>query len=186
MDKRALEVLKELEDFGAGHGGMWNIPPEGGKFLNILAKSAGAKNILEIGTSNGYSAIWLGEAAKSVGGKVATVESSPDKVSMAKENFKRAGLDEVIAIVHGEAPAALGALPGPFDFVFIDVWNEDYVKNFRVFFPKLSAGGLIVADNAVRHSEGIEGYLQLVRNHPQLESILIPIGNGKEVSYKIK
>ena len=185
MDQKVVKVLEELKDFGAQQGGMWNIPPETGKFLNILIKISKAKSILEIGMSNGYSAIWIGAAAAEVGGKLTTLDNSMEKVGMAEENFKKAGIDDIITIVHGDAPGAIEKLPGPFDFVFMDVWNEDYVANFEAFFPKLAAGGLIVSDNAIGHSEGIEEYLELVRNHPQIQSALIPVGNGQEVSYKI-
>ena len=184
MDKKVLKFLEELRGFGANQGGMWNIPPETGNFLNIQVKASKAKSVLEIGMSNGYSTIWMAEAVKEVGGSVTTLENSSEKVRMAQENFKKVGLDEIITIVEGDAPGIIETLPGPFDFVFMDVWNEDYVANFQAFFPKLSVGGLIVADNAIGHSDGIEEYLQLVRGQSGLQSVLVPIGNGEEMTLR--
>jgi len=163
---------------------MRNIPPETGRFLNMLVKASKARRVLEIGTSNAYSTIWLGLAAKEMGGKVITLEKDERKIMMARENLKRAELLAVVQIIEGDALKTIKKLRGPFDFVFIDAEKEDYLKYFDLVYPKTSRGGLIVADNAGSHAEELADYLERVRNHPGLESVHVPIGRGEEVSYK--
>lgn len=185
MNESARRLLNELEVFGQKHDGYYNVPPDTGQFLNILTRISKAKNILEIGTSNGYSTIWLGEAVKENAGKVTTIEIAEHKVKMAFENFKRAKLDKTIKIIHGDALQEIPKLKGRFDFLFIDAIKEDYIKYFKLAYPKLTKNAIIVADNAIMFERYMKDYLNYARNNKELKSVLIPIGSGVEFTLKI-
>ena len=186
MNESIKKLLNELEAFGHKHHGYYNISADTGKFFNILARISKAKNLLEVGTSNGYSAIWLGEAAKHNKGRVTTIDIAEHKAQMAAENFKQAKLDKTIRIVHGDALKEIPKLKGKFDFLFLDAVKEDYINYFRLAYPKLTKNAVIVADNAIMFERYMEDYLSYVRNHKNLRSVLVPIGSGVEFSLKLK
>ena len=186
MNESTKRLLDELEVFGKSHDGYYNIPADTGEFFHILALISKAKNILEVGTSNGYSTIWLGEAVKQNKGKVTTIEISEHKVKMAHEHFKRAKLDKTIKIVHGDALKEIPKLKGTFDFLFLDALKEDYINYFKLAYPKLTKNAIIVADNAVMFEKYMKDYLLYVRNNKNLRSVLVPIGSGVEFSLKLK
>ena len=178
-------MLHELEIFGRTHDGYYNISADTGQFFNILVRIAKSRNILEVGTSNGYSTIWLGEAAKEKKGKVTTIEVSEHKVKMAAENFKKANLSNV-KIVHGDALEEIPKLKGKFDFLFLDAIKEDYINYFKLVYPKLTKQAVIVADNAIMFEKYMRDYLSYVRNNKNLRSVLVPIGSGVEFTLKLK
>lgn len=184
MNESTRSLLNELEIFGQENRGFHNIPPETGEFFYMLVKIAKSKNILEIGTSNGYSTIWLGEAVKQNKGKITTIEISEHKVKMAKENFRRAELNN-IKIIHGDALEEIQKLEDSFDFLFLDAIKEDYINYFRLAYPKLTKNAVIVADNAIMFEKYMRVYLDYVRHNKNLRSVLIPIGSGVEFSLKL-
>ncbi len=194
MKKEIIELIKELEKKDAEERiqglpasvRMRNITPDVGLFLNILVKATKSTSILEIGTSNGYSTIWLGLAAKDNNGKMLTLEVDPRKVTMAKENFSRANLEDTVSILEGDAKDSIKQLDKEFDFVFIDAEKEDYIEYFDLVFPKLKVGGVIIADNVVSHAEQLKVYCDYVRANPNTQSVLVPIGRGEEVTLKIR
>lgn len=184
MNESTKSLLEDLEVFGRTHDGYYNIPAGTGEFFYILVLISKAKNILEVGTSNGYSTIWLAEAAKQNKGKITTIEISEHKVKMASENFKRAKLSN-IKIVHGDALQEIPKLKGKFDFLFLDAIKEDYINYFKLAYPKLAKGAIIVADNAIMFERYMRDYLNFARNHKDLKSVLVPIGSGVEFSLKL-
>ena len=186
MNDSTKRLLEELEVFGHTHHGFYNISADTGQFFNILARISKAKNILEVGTSNGYSTIWLAEAAKQNKGRVTTIEIAEHKVKMAGENFKRAKLDKTIKIVHGDALKEIPKLKGKFDLLFLDAIKEDYINYFKLAYPKLAKGAVIAADNAIMFEKYMKDYLSYVRNHRNMRSVLMPIGSGVEFSLKLK
>ncbi|MBI2654037.1 O-methyltransferase [Candidatus Woesearchaeota archaeon] len=186
MNQSTKRLLNELEHFGRSHSGYYNISADTGEFFYMLVLIAKSKNILEVGTSNGYSTIWLGEAAKQSKGKVVTIEINEHKVKMAAENFKRAKLDKTIKIVHGDALKEIPKLKGKFDFLFLDAIKEDYINYLKRAYPKLTKNAIIVADNAIMFEKYMRDYLHYVRNHKNLRSVLVPIGSGVEFSLKVK
>ncbi len=185
MIEATKRLLRELEVFGENNDGYYNIPPDTGTFLHILVRISGAKNILEIGTSNGYSTIWLAEAVKHNKGKVTTIEIADHKIAHAKENFKRAKLEDTISLIKGDAVRVIPKLDGKFDFMFIDAVKEDYIKYLKLAYSKLNSNALITADNAIMFEKLMKDYLKYVREHKGLKSVLIPIGSGLELSLKI-
>ncbi len=121
-----------------------------GSLMNLLVKEAEARRILEVGSSYGYSTTWLAEAARAIGGKVISLELRAAKTEYARAQLARAGLDGYVEFRIGDALASLAQLPGPFDFVLIDLWKDLYVPVFELLHPKLAPGATVVADNMLQ------------------------------------
>jgi caffeoyl-CoA O-methyltransferase len=177
-------VLNELEaDRDKGH--FFNIPLETGKFLYNLILVSGSKDILEIGTSNGYSTIWLAEAAIQNKGTLTTIEVSEFKVKSAENTFRKAALKNV-SLIHGDALQEINKLNKKFDFMFIDAIKKDYLKYLKLSENILKKGSIIVADNINSHSNKVKDYVYYVQNNPNYSSVLVPIGTGVEFSVKLR
>jgi predicted O-methyltransferase YrrM len=193
MDDALLALLDDLWRHGDDNDAreterrrrMLNVTPDTGRLLWILARVARATRILEIGTSNAYSTIWLADAARAVGGRVTTLERDADKVRLARENLARAGLAGWVDIREGPAAETLSGLAGPFDLAFLDADRSSYRSYLELVVPKLAPGALLVADNVVSHRAELEEYLGRVKSHPQLFSVTVPIGKGEEVSLRL-
>jgi len=193
MDSALTALLDELARFGDDNDAreterarrMLNITPETGRLLWILVRSARATRILEVGTSNGYSTIWLADAARATGGRVTTLELNPAKVKLARENLARAGLADRVEVLEGRAVDSLGTRPGPFDFVFLDADRGNYLTYLELVVPRLVPGGLLVADNVSSHARELHDYLARVKSHPALFSVTVPVGKGEEISFKL-
>jgi len=161
-----------------------SVGPETGQVLNILAKSAKARSILELGTSYGYSTVWLAEAARQNGGQVVSLEIADYKAKSARESLERAGLADRVTIHLGSALDTLPRLEGPFDFVLIDLWKELYVPCLDLIYPKLAPGAFIAADNMIFPEvwrADVEVYRRRVREL-EFDTVLLPIGSGIELS----
>jgi predicted O-methyltransferase YrrM len=187
-------LLDELYRFGQEHDArqtergrrMLNITPETGLFLGILLRALGARNILEVGTSNGYSTIWLADAARETGGHVTTIEAAADKAEMARANFARAGLAEHITVCLGNALDVLATHTGPFDLIFLDADRPNYLRYLELLLPLLRPGGLLVTDNVVSHAHELTDFLARLKMHPLLMSVTLPLGNGEELTLKMR
>ena len=156
-----------------------------GTLMNLLIKEAEASRILEVGSSYGYSTTWLAEAARAVGGKVISLELRAAKTRYAREQLARAALNDYVEFRIGDALTSLAELPGPFDFVLIDLWKDLYVPVFERLYPKLAPGAIIVADNMLEPEsarEQVQAYRQRVRAAADMSSVLLAVGNGLEVS----
>ncbi|HEY2992704.1 MAG TPA: O-methyltransferase [Methylomirabilota bacterium] len=193
MDRALLELLDRLARFGEDNDAretarprrMLNITRDTGRLLWILVAAAGATRILEVGTSNAFSTIWLADAARATAGRVTTLELNPDKVALARANLAEAGLAAFVDIIEGKAADTLARLPGPFDLVFLDADRPSYLTYLELVVPKLRAGGLLVADNVTSHASELQDYLARVKSHPRLFSVTVPIGNGEEIAVKL-
>ena len=184
------KLLQDLEVFGLEHDHtkemreqrLRNVSKEMGQFLSILVKMREAKHILEIGTSNGYSTLWLANAAEETKGTVTTVELSSKRVAEANENFQKANLTNYIHIHNQEAGAFLSEqLDKSYDFIFLDAertqylwWWED-IK--RILLPK----GIIFIDNATSHVEELQIFFDLVEETKNFETVLLPFKMGAYV-----
>jgi predicted O-methyltransferase YrrM len=156
-----------------------------GTLLNLLAREACARRILEVGSSFGYSTIWLAEAARAVHGKVISLELKAVKTEYATAQLARAGLADFVEFRVGDALASLAALPGPFDLVLIDLWKDLYVPVFELLHPKLAPGALVIADNMIEPSSArphAQAYRHAVHVARDMSSVLLPVGNGIELS----
>ncbi|HEX9916984.1 MAG TPA: O-methyltransferase [candidate division Zixibacteria bacterium] len=165
---------------------MRSIPPEAGLFLYLLVKISKAQRILEIGTSQGYSTIWLAQAAEETGGKVTTLEINPTSAAKAEKHLKQVKLDKFVKIKVGDAERILANMREKFDFVFIDAEKKDYLTYFSLVCSKINRNGLIVADNVISHAEVLADYRNSVQRRPNFQSLIVPIGSGEMLSYKTK
>jgi predicted O-methyltransferase YrrM len=156
-----------------------------GQLLNILIKGAKARNILEIGTSYGHSTVWLAEAASATGGRVVTIDCAANKQEYARAMIGRAGLAAQVVFRLGDARDLVRSLEGPFDFVLVDLWKDLYISCFDLFYPKLSPGALVAADNMIRPESARPhalAYRKYVRTQPYIDSVLLTVGSGVELS----
>ena len=174
---------------------MLAITKDTGELLNIILRLTKAKNMLEIGTSVGYSAIWCAEAIFEQSGKIITIEKNPKKIKRAKDNFQKAELSDTITIKEGLAIDVLSEWSerkkniGFFDFVFIDADKENIIKYFDLIYPMVSIGGVIVTDNMLypeKYREDMKKFSDYLSKNPKLRTITSPIGNGEEITIKIK
>jgi predicted O-methyltransferase YrrM len=157
-----------------------------GTFLCLLIRSAVPRTILELGTSYGYSTLYLADAARAVGARVISVEVAPYKSQYARDAIGRAGLAEVVDFHVGNALELIPKLHGPFDLVLVDLWKELYVPCLELFYTSLNASAIVVADNMIYPEQTraeAEMYQRRVRELG-FESILLPIGAGLEISRK--
>ena len=159
------------------------VGPDSGQLINILARSLKAPNILELGTSYGYSGIWLADAARATGGRLTTMELQDYKSAHAKEMSSRAGLDSFVDFKVGDAVKLIGEMPHGIDFVLVDLWKDMYVPCLEAFYPKLNPGAIIVADNMIRPAgDEVKAYARAIRAKPKIDSVLVPVGSGLEIS----
>lgn len=180
MSLSMKEGMKRRDEF------LLSVGEETAIFLNNLVKAAKPRTILEIGTSYGYSTLWLAEAAQNYGGKVITLENDAHKSGYAQQKIKEAGLESVVNFVLGDALEYLKKTTETFDFVLLDLWKELYVPCFDMFFPKLNAGAYIISDNMLlppHHKTEMEFYRSHLKNTNAFDSVLLPIGSGIEVSF---
>jgi predicted O-methyltransferase YrrM len=161
-----------------------NLEPETARLLSILARGASAKRVLEIGTSNGYSTIYLASAVSETGGKVISIERSADKQAMARENLVRAGLSDYVDLQLGDATTIIRELTGPFDLVFFDADRISAPEQLRLLVPKLAPKVLVLADNVLSHPAEIAGYLAAVANLEDFEHMVVPVGKGLSLAFR--
>ncbi len=174
------EGMKKRDDF------LLSVGQETAVFLNTLVKSAKPSIILEIGTSYGYSTIWLAEAAKNIGAKVISLENDAKKADFAKQKLAEAGLGDVVEIMVADAIEFLQNTNLKFDFILLDLWKEMYIPCFDLFYPKLNNGAWVISDNMIfpTHSKPeMDIFRQHLRDTNAFDTILMPIGSGIEVSF---
>ena len=181
------QIEAVLQSIKAVDKGLLAVSEEDGRFLRVLVAARGAKSVLEIGAASGYSGIWLGLGARETNGRVVAIEFDPQRAKEALDNVRRAGLADVVRVVHGDAFAEVPKLPGTFDLVFLDAWKPDYKKFFDMVYPRLNPGGVFVAHNVVNKKNEMEPFLRTVLTHPGLfTTIVSPSGEGMSVSYKTR
>jgi predicted O-methyltransferase YrrM len=178
---RPRDTAPAVQD--GGQNRFMAVGPHTGQLINILARSLKAPTILELGTSFGYSGIWLAEAARASGGRLITMERHAHKSAFAREMAEKAGLADYVDFKVGDAVEMIGELPGKVDFVLVDLWKDLYVPCLEAFYPKLNPGAILVADNMLSSAgPGVKAYGVAVRAKPGITSVLLPVGSGIEVS----
>ncbi len=160
------------------------IPAETGQFLALLAASAPEGTIVEIGTSAGYSTLWLAIACEAVGRTITTFELLPEKVALARETFRAAQVEGVVKLVAGNVLDFLADYNN-IAFCFLDAEKEVYDACYEAVVPKLVSGGLLVADNAINHRETLQPMLDRALNDTRVDALVVPIGKGELVCRKI-
>jgi len=184
---------KVIEDLEKTQHDFWNVARSSANYLNMLIKISGAKNVVEVGTSNGYSGIWIAKALKKelggTGGKLTTIEYYEKRIVLAQENFKKCEVDDIITIKQGSATEVLEVLCSQedfeIDFAFIDANKGEYVKYFDIINTKLKKGGIIAADNITSHPEKVATFVDKIKadTHYQVEILDLPA--GMLIGYKL-
>lgn len=192
MDESLCRLLRGLAERGAAHDAgepehrrrLLNLEPETAALIGLLLRLGRRRRILEIGTSNGYSTIWLAAAAAVVGGRVTSVERDAARQAQADANLRRAGLRHVVELLQGDATEVAAGLRGPFDCVFFDADRFSAAGQLALLLPRLEPDVLLLADNALSHPDEIAGYLAAVEALPGFERLVVPIGKGLSVAHR--
>jgi len=181
-EKKILDVLDDLDR--NQRQGMMNVPTEDGRLLRLLAEALGAKRIVEIGTSNGYSGIWQCLALRKTGGKLTTYEIDAKRASLARENFKKAGVDKMVTLVEGDAHKEITKLAETIDILFLDADKEGYLDYLNKLLPLLRPGGLVLAHN-MNPRQADPKYVKAITGNPDLETLFLHMqGAGMGVTLK--
>jgi predicted O-methyltransferase YrrM len=170
-EKKILDVLDDMDK--NERRGMMNVPIEDARLLRLLVETTGAKNVVEVGTSNGFSGIWICLALKSTGGKLTTFEIDANRAALARENFKRAGVGDIVTLIEGDAHKEVVKLKDQIDVLFLDADKEGYIDYFNKLLPLVRPGGLILAHNTTNVASGMQDYIKAVTTSPQLETIFV-------------
>ncbi|MBN2593736.1 MAG: O-methyltransferase [Sedimentisphaerales bacterium] len=171
QETRILNVLEEM--LNDQYSAMLSVPPEDGKVLRLLAEATGAKHIVEVGTSNGYASIWFCLALRSTSGRLTTFEIDARRAALARENFKRAGVDKLVTLIVGDAHEKVTIIKEPIDIVFIDADKDGYLDYLNKLLPLVRPGGLIVAHDTTDAGSLMEDYLKAVTTKSELETIFL-------------
>jgi caffeoyl-CoA O-methyltransferase len=181
------DVAKVLDSIKAGDTGQLSVSEEDGRFMRVLVATSNARRALEIGSAQGYSAIWIGLALRETGGHLTTIEYDAARAAAAAANIRRAGLADIVTVVPGDAFKEIPKLTGTFDFIFLDAWKPDYQRFFDLVFPRLTTRGLLLAHNVVNKQGEMHDFLQTIEHHPALAtSIVRPGSEGMSVSVRLR
>jgi len=181
------QIESILKSIRAADKGLLAVSEEDGRFLRVLVATRVAISVLEIGAASGYSGIWLGLGARESRGRVVSIEYDPQRAKEAAANIQKAGLTDVVRVVHGDAFKEIPKLQGTFDLVFLDAWKPDYKRFFDMVYPRLDPGGVFLAHNVVNKASEMEPFLKVIQNHPGLfTSVVSPGSEGMSVSYKLR
>lgn len=178
----SLEMQAEKERLQTGESSLPD--PDAAKLVSILAVSNKAKTIVEVGSGLGYTTLWLAYAASLTGGRVVACELDPARAAEARANLEKGGLAERVEILTGDAREVFRHRDEPVDFLFINGQNSQYETYFDVVYKQMSVGATIVAGGVVTDEDALADYVTYVQNHPSLESMTVPVGDGLEVSVK--
>jgi predicted O-methyltransferase YrrM len=185
FDKTTQEILLRLEktqhDF-------WNISRVTAEFMYNFIVDSGIKSVIEVGTSNGYSGIWLGKALKKTGGRLITIEFYDKRIVLAKDNFDKCGVSDVIEIKQGDAATILEHLPDDYrcDFAFVDANKRQYIDFFHLIDPHLTEGGYIACDNVISHAPKVQTFLEDIERNPNYENVVLPLPAGLSFAKKLR
>ena len=187
MDETRQTFLDELYAHGRAHDEqredrlqrLRNVEPETAELLGVLVRAMNATRVLEIGTSNGYSTIWLGDAAEAVGGTVLSLEIEADRTAQATENVAEAGVGEFVELRTQDAAEALRSFAdGAFDLIFLDAERPYYTGYWPDLIRALRPNGLLVVDNTLSHAKELVEFSELVYSDPAITSTLVTVGAG--------
>ena len=183
LDETTNLVMAELEQTQKE---FWNIPRKTGVLLNMFIKMMNTQNALEIGTSNGYSGLWLSKALKETGGHLTTIEFYEKRQSVAIENFKKCGVYDIITPIQGSACQIIREFPDDkmFDFVFIDASKREYVEYFNLIKPHLTKKCMIVADNIISHAEKVQTFVDAIDSDDEFQYEIVEVPGGILVAYR--
>ena len=170
-EKKIIDTLKDAYEHQSR--GMGNVPPEDGRLLRLLTELVGAKQVVEIGTANGYSTMWFCLALRTTGGKLITHEIDSGRIAMAKANFKRAGVEDLLTLVEGDAHQTIKRLEGPIDVLLLDAEKEGFTDYLKQLLPLVRPGGLILAHDSSGQAHMMDAYFKAITSNPDLETVFV-------------
>jgi caffeoyl-CoA O-methyltransferase len=176
-EMRILSVLEEARNSG---GVYLEVPVTDGRMLRLLTETADAKQVVEVGTSTGYSGLWLCLALHKTGGRLTTFEYDAGRAAQARKHFQQAGVEKIVTVVEGDAHQNIRQVKGPVDVVFIDADKEGYLDYLQKLLPLVRPGGLILAHNI----EMVSDYVNAVNSNPDLETVFYMQGGGLGITLK--
>jgi predicted O-methyltransferase YrrM len=180
-------VRKVLDEMESKIGRYWSTPRKDAEFLHLMVKATRAVHVLEVGTSQGYSAIWMGLALEETGGRLTTIEIDAGRHRVAGKNVQDAGRAGRITLIRGDAHREIPGLKGPFDFVFFDADKDGQMDYFRKLYPKkLAPGGMIAVHNAISEAGDMKEYSETIRRLPDFDTVIISttLSDGISLSYR--
>jgi len=192
IPQSVLDRMRFLEEVDAGDRvdgttrlkRLRQIPPETGKFIAMLATAAPSGEYIEIGTSAGYSTLWLALACRAISRKIKTFEILAEKVALAQETFHLAGVEDVVHLIHGNAIEHLDQCKNV-AFCFLDAEKEIYVDCYEKIIPNMVSGGILIADNAINHETTLRPMLDRALQDTRVDAMIVPIGKGELICRKI-
>lgn len=182
-----VKLKRLLDEMDAKGYQFWSVPRKDGEFLHLMVKATRAKNVLELGTSHGYSAIWMGLGLEETDGRLTTFEIDAERYDLARRHVAEAGLSQRVTLIKGDAHREITRIEGPFDFVFMDADKEGQVDYFNKLYPKkLLPGGILAVHNAIRQAGSMQDYLKMIRKHPDFDTVTVSAtqDDGFCVSYR--
>jgi predicted O-methyltransferase YrrM len=187
-DEAEKRIIAVMEDMYANQSrGMGNILPEDGRLMRMLTETLGAKNVVEVGTANGYSAMWFCLAMRSTGGRLTTHEIDPKRIAMAKKNFHRPGVDDLVTLVEGDAHKTIGRLTEPIDLLLLDAEKEGFTDYLNQLLPLVRTGGLIIAHDSSGQAHMMEEYFQAIVKNLDLETVFVDASRwGMAITRKMR
>jgi predicted O-methyltransferase YrrM len=192
MDQRLHDLLREIEEHGRENDAraterprmMLNLEPASAQLLSILVRASGVTRAVEVGTSNAYSTIWLAWSLAPAGGRIISIDRNPEKHVLARENLRRANLQDRVELRTGDAAELVRQLTGAFDLVFLDADRRKFPEILQILLPKLAPKALVIADNVLSHPEEIAEYLKLISSLPDFQHTTVPVGKGLSIAYR--
>lgn len=184
IDDHLLRTIEKVEHFQQDRPDSWNIPREQGLLMHQIALTGGCRQIVEVGTSYGYSGLFLAAAAKANDGLLHTFERNPDKIARSGEFFAEAGLSEYVRQYDGDALDRMSELPDGIDYAFLDATKDETDRYWRVIEPKLAKRCVIVVDNTSTHPEQLGGFVRMLRGRNDFSSCDVPVGHGFELAVR--
>ena len=182
MDTKTSQILEKLEKTADEY---WNVSHQTGNFINMLIKLMGAKNVLELGTSNGYSGLWIADALKTTNGHLTTIEFWEKRQCLAREYFKDCGFSDIATFKTGQAYDIIkDEINEEFDLIFIDANKQEYLKFFEAVNPILKNGGVILADNITSHAKKVQPFVEAISNHKDYQVQILDLPDGLLMAYK--
>ena len=182
-----VQLKRLLDEMDAKGYRYWSVPRKDGEFLHLLVKATRAKNLLEVGTSHGFSAIWMALALEETGGRLTTIEIDRERHDLARVHVSDAGLLQRVTLIRGDGHVEVTKLQGPFDFVFLDADKEGQMDYFNKLYPKkLLPGGILAVHNAIRQASSMKDYLAMIRKHPDFDTVILSttMDDGFCLSYR--
>lgn len=185
MNKAVAETICELERFIDTVDDAMALPRDAAEFAHTLILSTGASRGLEIGTSYGYSGLWIASALAAHGGSLVSIDCDVRKTDAARKTFDRAGLTDHVQLLTGQAADILASLDGPFDFVLNDADKENCIRYLELISGRLCDRAVVLTDNTISHADELAAMVEWIRRREDFHSTGVPIGNGMELSVKL-